>query len=143
MSEPLGWLTDSVVNGAQKLLQRTTVISGFQSVTLGLTINFDVTAGNFIQILHTGIRHWVTVSTIGTLHQSVNVYDSLYSSAGKALQSQIACILATKEAEITLNFMDVPKQSGASHCGVYTFAFATALAQGKHPECYVFTQHKM
>ena len=51
-------------------------------------------------------------------------------------------ILSANEAEIALNFMDMPVQSGASDCGVYTIAFATALAQGKHPECYIFTQHK-
>ena len=140
---PLGWLTDSIMDAAQKLLQRAYVISGFQSVTSGLTMNFDVKAGEFVQILYTGIGHWVTVSTIGTVHPTVSIYDSLYSSAGTALLSQIAGILSTKEAEITLKFMDVPVQSGASDCGVYAIAFATALAQGKHPECYVFSQHKM
>ena len=106
-------------------------------------MNFGVTAGEFVQILHTGIGHWVTVSTNGTVHPTVRVYDSLYTSAGTTLQSQIACILATKEVEITLQFMDVSLQSATSNCGVYAIAFATALAQGKHPECYVFSQHKM
>ena len=106
-------------------------------------MNFDIKAGGFVRILHTGIGHVVTVSTIGTLHSTVSVYDSLYSSAGTTLQSQIVCILSAKEAEITLNFMDVPVQPGASDCGVYAIAFAAALAQGKQPECYVFTQHKM
>ena len=138
-----GWLTDSIINAAQKLLQMAYATSGFQSVTHGLTMTFDVTAGEFVQILHTGIGHWVTVSTIGMVHPTVRVYDSLYTSASTTLQSQIACILATKEAEITLNFMDVPMQSGASDCWVYAIAFTTALAQGKHPECYVFSQHKM
>ena len=106
-------------------------------------MTFAVMTGEFVQILHTGIGHWVTVSTIGMVHPTVRVYNSLYTSAGTTLQSQIACIVATKEAEITLKFMDVPMQSGASDCGVYAIAFATALAQGKHPECYGFSQHKM
>ena len=140
---PSGWLTDSIINTAQKLLQMAHATSGFQSVTHGLIMTYDNTEREFVQILHTRIGHWVTVSTIGTVHQTVKVHNSLYTSASISLQSQMACILATKEAETTLNFVDVPMQSGASDCGVYAIAFATALAQGKHPECYVFSQHKM
>ena len=65
------------------------------------------------------------------------------SESNSNIRFPVSYTWATKEAEITLNFKDVPEQSGASDCGVYAIAFATALAQGKHPECYVFTQHKM
>lgn len=40
-------------------------------------------------------------------------------------------------------FIDMPMQSGTSDCGVYAIAFATALALGKQPECYVFNEQKM
>jgi hypothetical protein len=39
---------------------------------------FDVQTREFIQILHTGQGHWHVVSTIGTNHPEVNVFDSMY-----------------------------------------------------------------
>ena len=127
---PLKWLTNSIIDADQKLLQRASETSGFQSATCGRTMTFNIMTGEFIQILHTGNGHCVTISTIGTIHPTVNIYDSLYSTAGTSLQSQIACFLAPKEAEITLNFMNVSMQSGTSDCGVFAIAFATAVAQG-------------
>ena len=73
---------------------------------------FDNEPGEFIQILHTGDGHWVTISTIGTTHPTVHIYDSLYTSAGAKLKAQIACLLCTEQSEINLKFLDVPMQSG-------------------------------
>lgn len=42
---PTGWLTDSIIDAAQKLLQRTSPHSGFQSVTNGLGMTFEFEAG--------------------------------------------------------------------------------------------------
>ena len=49
---PTSWLTDSIIDASQKLLQRMfPAISGFQSVCLGLTTSFQVQPGEFIQII--------------------------------------------------------------------------------------------
>ena len=53
-------------------------IDGFQHPTLGPVRNFDVISGEFIQILHTGNKHWVCASNIGCTPGTVNIYDSLY-----------------------------------------------------------------
>ena len=34
--------------------------------------------GDFVQILHTGDKHWVCISSIGCLSGEVNLYDSLF-----------------------------------------------------------------
>ena len=59
------------------------------------------------------------------------------------MKAQIACLLCTEQSEINLKFLDVPMQSGTYECGLYAIAFATALALGKQPECYVFDQQEM
>ena len=73
----------------------------------------------------------------------MQVYDSLYSSAGTRLKAQIAALLATEQPELVLNFMDVPVQSGSNDCGLFAIAFATALALGVKPELFLFDQSKM
>ena len=136
---PTAWLTDSIVDGAQSLLKKACPVPGLQSVSCGVTMTYAVQPAEFIQILNTGCGHWVTVSTIGTSHPAVHVYDSLYSSAGTRLKAQIAALLATECPELLLKFMDVPMQSGTYDCGL----FATALALGEKPEHYFFDQSKM
>jgi len=65
---PTAWLTDKIINATQKLLKaQSPDVSGFQSVACGLTLtmNFNIEAGELIQILHTE-GHWLTISTPGT-----------------------------------------------------------------------------
>ena len=72
------WLSDTIVNAAQQLLKSSNVITGLQNVLLGQTHSFAVEFGAFVQILHTGCGHWHVVSTIGTKHAEVNIFDSIY-----------------------------------------------------------------
>ena len=58
-----GWVTDNVINEAQSLLKiQYPHLNGLQSVMLGITLSYTK---EFIQVLHTGRGHWVTLSTIG------------------------------------------------------------------------------
>ena len=140
---PTAWLTDSIIDAAQNLLKKAFPVPGLQSVSCGLTMTYAVQPGEFIQILNTGLGHWVTISTIGTSHPTVHVYDSLYSCAGTRLKAQIAAVMATEKPELILEFMDVPIQSGTYDCGLFAIAFATALALGEKPELFFFDQSKM
>ena len=67
------WLSDSIINAAQLL--GNAPAGGFN---FGLTDSFEVETGEFVQIIHTGEAHWNVVSTIGTQHPDVNVFDSMY-----------------------------------------------------------------
>ena len=109
---PVGWLTDSIVDAAQKLLKGTSSVPGLESVACGLTMSCSVQRGEFIQILNTGKDHWVTVSSIGVRHPVVRVYDSKCSAAGTSLEGQISSMVYTKEEHVGLEFMDVPIQAG-------------------------------
>ena len=57
---PTSWLTDSIVDAAQKLLKQISPVPGLESVACGLTMTFAVQPGDFVQILNTGHGHWVT-----------------------------------------------------------------------------------
>ena len=87
---PTSWLTESIIDTAQKVLIQINPIPGLESIACGPTMTFAVQPGEFVQILNTGHGHWVTVSTIGVAHSTVRVYDSLYSSAGTRLEAQIS-----------------------------------------------------
>jgi len=58
-------------------------------------MNFNVETEMFLQIILTGEGHWVTISTIGTVHPEVVVYDSIYSTLPMLAKAQIASLLAT------------------------------------------------
>ena len=140
---PTGWLSDDIIDAAQATLHEQFGIPGFQVTQLGQYCGFNVEPGEFVQILHNGKDHWVTISTIGTKHPEVFVYDSLYSTAPNELQQQIAALLHTQEKSITLKFAKVSMQTNGSDCGVYAIAFATALCLGKSPQKLLFDESKM
>ena len=73
-----GWLDDKVINAAQVLLKSRTHTPGLQCTNLGSNLSFEVVKESFVQILHNGTNHWVTVSTINTQPSHINVYDSKY-----------------------------------------------------------------
>ena len=56
---------------------------------------------------------------------------------------QIAAVMATEKPEHILEFMDVPIQSGLYDCGLFTIAFATALALEEKPELFFFDHWNM
>ena len=134
------WLTDNIINAAQTLLKRANpAVPGMQDVGCGLTMNFDIQPGEFVQILHTGQGHWNTVSTIGTNHPEVQIFESMFVSLGKA---QIAALLATEE-NIIVKFMDVQMLYGECDCGLFSICFATALVFGEQPGHILFDQKKI
>ena len=72
------------------------MVGGFQPPYLSQTsmCGFDIQSGEFVQILHDGHRHWLTVGAEDGAE--VYVYDSLYSSVGTYTKKEVASILCTK-----------------------------------------------
>ena len=90
-----GYLDDKAINAAQDVIkQQFPKWAGFQNSLLGQNKNFKHVAEEFIQILHTGSFHWVTISNIGCFTGEVKLYDSLPGGQlDHHLQEQIANIL--------------------------------------------------
>ena len=137
------WVTDSIIDAAQTLIKDICPVSGLQKVCCGLTLSFSVQTSEFLQILNTGNGHWLLVSTIGTVHPTVYVYDSAYPTVSTFVEKQIACLLSSEEKEVDLQFINIQMQYGQSNCGMFAIAFATALALGHQPEGYHFIQDEM
>lgn len=137
------WLTCDIIQAAQVLLQEVNMlIEGLQRPTLGPVRNFDIVTGEFIQILHTGNNHWVCISSIGCLHGSVHLYDSLYHDViSQEVQDQTNDLLGGNL--IGLDFVPVQQQTNGSDCGVFAIAFASCLAFGKDPSHITFDIPRM
>ena len=134
------WLSDAIINAAQ---ERGNPIGKGLNFIGKMLIFLTIERGEFVQILHTGQSHWQVVSTIGTQHPEVNIYDSVYCSCSHHSKIQIASILATIESNIKLRYMDVQMQFGAADCGIFAIAFATTLTHGYLPGQYFVCQSAM
>ncbi len=141
------WLTDDIIDAGQKILaaqfKEKYGNAGFQSVVLGHTFSFKVESEDFVQILHDGHNHWLTISTVGAPPSSVLLYDSMYATAGRATQSQAASMMMVADQTLTLTFADVQMQAGGTECGVFALAFATAICFGYSPGKFQFNQPSM
>ena len=63
------------------LKQAFSQVYGLQSVNCGQTMALDIEPAEFVQGLNNKRGHWLTISTIGTTHPNVHVYDSGYLTA--------------------------------------------------------------
>jgi len=70
------WLKDYHIKAASDLLKaQFPSVSGLYSPVLGADLSFPVTQTPFVQILHTGGSHWLTVE--GVTPSLAQVYDSM------------------------------------------------------------------
>ena len=141
---PTDWLNDNIVNAAQVLLKQLSHYSGFQNTLLGSTLQFAVERGEFVQIIHDGINHWLMISNVGgSCVQQVMVYDSMHRSVGSCTKRQVAVLLHTNQSHIKIQMMDIHLQSGGSDCGLFAIANATALVYGLAPGSQLYNQAEM
>ena len=115
----LAWLNDRIIEAAQAVLRKQSQVPGFQDICLGMMMTFQIQRQPFVQILHDGHGHWLTISSIGGKpgNTDISVYDSMYLSGGSYAKKQIAAIVCSKENTITLNMRNVQLQAGGSDCG--------------------------
>ena len=100
------WLMDRLINASQRLIKECYPhVCGLQDVSLGHTLAFDVPVGEFVQVLHTGRGHWVTISTIACDNGEVDVFDSMTPALTDSLKNQIAALLCTKQKAITVRYV--------------------------------------
>ena len=114
---PVGWLSDNLIVAAQNLLKNQSSIPGFQDTCLGMTMAFDIQCGEFIQILHDGHGHWLTISSIGASKEvtEIFVHNSTYPSIETYTKKQIAALVSSQE-KIVIKMMNVQLQAGGCDC---------------------------
>lgn len=130
------WLADSEIHAGRKLLKKQhPFITGFHSPSIrGNSITPE--PSEFIQIINTGVSHWVCLSTIGCPSGTVKkLYNSIRSSCpNKVLLAHASRMLFTKEQSITFVIPPVQEQIGPNDRGIFALAFATSLCRGMPPE---------
>ena len=104
-------------------------------------MSFPVTETPFVQILHTGYYHWITIHA--TSPSLVEIYDSLYDSVTNITKMQIAALVCSPEDSIALRIHHTQFQEGASDCGIFAVAYATELAHGMNPASRKYDQKSL
>ena len=110
-----GWLDCKIIQEAHICLKKVNpLIEGFQITTHGPARNFDIMSSEFVQILHTGMSHWVCVSSINCQRGYVNLYDSLYHDIiEKEVEQQVKDLLSDSylgitNVSVTLVYLPLP-----------------------------------
>ncbi|KAI8506623.1 hypothetical protein Bbelb_160500 [Branchiostoma belcheri] len=146
------WLTDKHINCAQHLLKeefplldglRDTVVLA-SGKDLSTCVPVPATAES-IQLHHIG-DHWV-VSCTKEGQTGVTVYDSMYTTVGISLRSQLVRLYknhaSVDEGILPVTVICAQRQVGSGDCGLFAVANSVALAEGQCPTDIVFEQTKM
>ena len=79
----------------------------------------------FVQIVHNGSFHWVTVSNINCEKNGINYYDSLFHGKIKDhTKTQVCNLYKCSEDEVVIRVRICQQQTKAVDCGVYALANA-------------------
>ena len=137
-------LNDKIINVFQRMMARDLKISnGLQDTVLGQKQMFkpmpDVP---FVQVLHDGQYHWLTISSYGCQEGEINYYDSMFS--GRILNGvmkQVCQIMKCKLPQLKVNAIPVQQQSNSVDCGAFALAFAYTVLEGKDDVSKIFFNH--
>ena len=146
MCESGGWLNDKHMKAAQDLLKRQFPgVSGLQPTIYGQTGQWDIMAGEGVQILNESNSHWLCMSSIGCPSDEVAIYDSRLkkSKVHPQIIRQIASLYPTSGPLLKLRVMSSQGQSGGSDCGLFAIATATSLCHGIPPSTVLWEQKRM
>ena len=136
------WLKDTHIRAVSTLLKaQFPSVLGLHDTTHGEDLSFPVITPPFVQILHTGNHHWLTVE--GVTPSLVKVYDSLNDSTSITTQLQIASILCCEASSMYVEVQNTQFQNGGSDCGLFAVAYATDLCHGNNPASVRYYQHKL
>ena len=128
-------LNDGLIDAASKMLRKQFPdVRGLQSPVIGESLSFRVTEPPFVQMLHVGGNHWMTVVVVD--NTLVRVYDSLYRNVGTCVASQTASMMKSDSDYLIFQIETTQIQQGGADCGLFAIAYATEFCFGNNPECY-------
>ena len=140
-------LTDLEINFAQQLLkEQFHHINGLQSTLLQDkdAKTSKESSKNRLQIIFCKERkHWVVATNINCIHGEVKVYDSLFQYLDPTSLKSIEKLFEQDNVSPQIKMSQCRKQKGSKDCGVYSIAFATAIAFGQNPSRQNFKQEEM
>ena len=139
------WLNDTHIMAASKLLKKKYPHqNGLQSTQLlAKKLEWKSSNVNFVQIIHISGNHWVCTSNMNSPPGVCDVYDSMAASNSPTLSRQVAAMMKCSEPALTLRYINVQMQGGASDCALFAIAFAVTLSEGDDPHKSSFNQQLM
>ncbi|XP_065657884.1 uncharacterized protein LOC136082459 isoform X2 [Hydra vulgaris] len=135
-------LSDNVIHSVQKMI---TGVSGLQDPVLGQNLSFCVVKGSFVQVLHDGDVHWLTISTFGCSEGEVFLLDSMFKGKIKNyVVRQICAIMQCTKDSLKVRVLPVQQQTNGVDCGLFALAFAQHIAcTGSNPHYISFENDEM
>ena len=140
-------LSDLHINMAQNLLKaqfpwlkglKSTLLQGKQQ-----TFTQDEVR-NKLQIIHCFKRHhWIVATTVKCANGQVHVVDSLFKSIDNEVKATISQLFQKDINSVVIRVINSQKQIGVKDCGLFSIAFATAIAFGQNPTEQKFQQQSM
>ena len=136
------WLSDNVINAAQKLLKaKHSTIGGFQNTLLAKNMQFQIERGRFVQILNVSGSHWITIANVGCAQGEVAVFDSMgHTDLTQEVKQQIAALILTPTNKIKLIFQSVQRQRNSNNCGAFAIVIATSICFSASPSNLLYDQ---
>ncbi|XP_065680304.1 uncharacterized protein LOC124806293 [Hydra vulgaris] len=128
-------LSDTVIHSVQNMISG---VSGLQDPVLGQNLSFHAIKESFVQVLHNGDAHWLTVSTFWCSDGEVCLLDSMFHGKVKNhVIRQICAIMQCTKDILTVRVLPVQQQANSIDCGLFALAFAKHIAfTGLNP-CYI------
>ena len=141
------FLTGNVIAVIQQFIKaQYHVPYGLQDPLCGIRLQFVVCKEKpFVQVLHDGNYHWVTVSTYNCKPGEVIYMDSLFTGKIKQdVKRQICSLIRHDKEKLTIKVIPVQQQNGSVDCGLFALAFAQYVALHKeYPSLVTFNQFRM
>ena len=134
LQTPGMWLDDEIVAATQHLLSlQYPAVGGLQPPVVVTSLGMEPQTHEFVQVVNASNNHWIVLSTIGCQPSSINIYDSLNGYLPPSIKTAVGNLLMTTDKIITVTYVNVQYQIGASDCGLFALAFATSLCSGQDP----------
>lgn len=145
---PHYWLSSEEIDFASYLLAtKCPHMDGFQSTLLfGALHNGGIVgtpSGTFIQIVHTGGNHWLTVSNLFCESNQICVYDSLSTVLDEKDKQILSWLIRPVDDKFMIIYPAVQQQSNSSNCGLFAVAFAFVLSRNLKPENCQFREGRL
>ena len=138
------WLDDQIIVAAQSMLkQQHPLFGGFQSPILGSTLAMSPPDRKFVQVIIANQNHWVALSTVGCQLSTIRVYDRLGGRLPKHCLKLVGDLMQSRKKLVTVEFVDVQEQKGASDCGLFALAYITSICNGQDPATLLYDQAAM
>lgn len=135
------WMNDRIINAYLLLMkEKFPALTGFADPVFVAALRVHFKDEVFCQILFNGDNHWVAVTNMNCVANTVRIYDSLHLIPSLAIKQQIAAVCFSDKSEIHIQSMNVARQNGGNDCGLFAMACLTSVCMGQDPVNVVYQQ---